>query len=206
MSLLQGNFSLRRFLVFGQVPTEDQLQEGLRQDAFAPFEDGLEEERSGWADWRNLLIAPPEEVWVVQERFAHFVLRVDTRKVPRALLMTQVELKLESLRTQEGLAFVGKEARISLQDEIKADLTRKVLPTPKTIDVAWDLRAGILWTTATSPKAVEHLVCLFIKSFGLELQPLAPMMLAERVQSEVSMGTLLALDPLDLTFEGVHVE
>jgi DNA recombination-dependent growth factor C len=200
VSLLQGNFSLRRFLVFGQVPTEDDIHEGLRQDAFRPFEDGLEEERSGWADWRNLLITPPEENWVVQERFAILAIRIDTRKVPASLLRTQVELGVQALK-EEGLSFIGNVACCSIQDEVKADLTRKVLPTPKTIDMAWDLKAGILWTTATSTKSVDHLISLFIKSFGMEISLLAPLLLAGRVQPHLSAESLLALDPLDFSLE-----
>lgn len=205
MSLLQGNFSLRRFLVFGPVPTEGELQAALEQDRFTPFQDGVEEERTGWVDWRNLLITPPEENWVVQDRFAIFSLRIDTRRVPNALLKTQVELRLQALMT-EGMAFVGKTARISLQDEIKAELTAKVLPTPKTIDLAWDLRGGILWTTAVSTKAVDLLICGFIKGFGVELQQLVPMTMAVRLQSELSLDSLLALDPLDLALEEVAGE
>ena len=201
MSLLQGTLSLRRFLVLGPVPSEQELMEGLRQDAFRPFEDGLEEERMGWCDWRNLLIAPPDEDWVSQERFAIFALRQDTRRVPSALLKAQLELKLQGLQKDKDLAFVGKEARISLQDEVKEELLRKVLPVPKVSEVAWDLKGGMLWTTASSTKTQSALIGLFIKSFGLELQPLAPLLLAGRLLPHVSVESLMALDPLDLTLE-----
>ena len=201
MSLLQGSLSLRRFLVLGPVPTEDDLQEGLRQDAFRPFEDGLEEERLGWCDWRNLLILPPDKDWVTQERFAIFGLRLDTRKVPTALLKAQVELKLQSLQKDKDLAFVGREARISLADEVKAELLLKVLPTPRVSEVAWDLKGGMLWTTASSTRTQSALIGLFIKSFGCELQPLAPLLLAGRLLPRVSVESLMALDPFDLTLE-----
>jgi DNA recombination-dependent growth factor C len=201
MSLLQGTLSLRRFLVLGPVPTEEELHEGLRQDCYRPFEDGLEEERLGWCDWRNLLLCPPDQDWVLQERFAVFGLRMDIRRVPTALLKAQVDLRLQSLQKEKDLAFVGKEARISLQDEVKADLLRKVLPTPKVSEVAWDLKGGMLWTTASSVKTQSALIGLFIKSFGCELQPLAPLLLAGRMLPHVSVESLMALDPLDLTLE-----
>jgi DNA recombination-dependent growth factor C len=201
MSLLQGTLSLRRFLVMGPVPTEADLLEGLRQDAFRPFEDGLEEERLGWCDWRNLLIAPPDGDWVTQERFAIFALRMDTRKVPAALLKAQVDLRLQSLQKEKDLAFIGKEARISLQDEVKADLLRKVLPTPRISEVAWDLKGGMLWTTAASTRTQSALIGLFIKSFGCELQPLAPLLLAGRLLPRIPVESLMALDPFDLNLE-----
>jgi len=201
MSLLQGTLSLRRFLVLGPVPSEDDLLEGLAQDAFRPFEDGLEEERVGWCDWRNLLVTPPEREWVMQERFAVFGLRMDVRRVPPALLKAQTDLRLQSLMKEKDLAFVGKEARISLADEVKADLLQKVLPSPKVFEVAWDLKGGMLWTTASSSKAQSALVGLFIKSFGLELQPLAPLLLAGRMLPHLPVESLMALDPLDLMLE-----
>jgi DNA recombination-dependent growth factor C len=201
MSLLQGSLSLRRFLVLGPVPGEQDLIEGLRQDHFRPFEDGLEEERLGWCDWRNPLVCPPDENWVVQERFAIFGLRIDTRRVPPSLLKAHVDLRTQQLMKEKDLAFVGKEARISLQDEIKVELLRKVLPTPKVVEVAWDLKGGVLWTTASSTKTQGALVGLFMKSFGCELQPLAPLLLAGRLVPNIPVESLMALDPLNLELE-----
>ena len=155
----------------------------------------------GWCDWRNLLICPPDADWVSQERFAIFSLRMDTRKVPAALLKAHVDLKLQSLQKEKDLAFIGKEARTSLQDEVKADLLRKVLPTPRISEVAWDLKGGMLWTTASSSKTQSALIELFIKSFGCELQPLAPLLLAGRLLPRVSVESLMALEPFDLTLE-----
>ncbi len=201
MSLLQGSLSLRRFLVLGPVPGEQDLIEGLRQDHFRPFEDGLEEERLGWCDWRNPLICPPDEDWVVQERFAIFGLRIDTRRVPPSLLKAHVDLRTQQLMKAKDLAFVGKEARTSLQDEIKVELLLKVLPTPKIVEVAWDLKGGVLWTTASSTKTQGALVGLFMKSFGCELQPLAPLLLAGRLTPNIPVESLMALDPLNLELE-----
>ena len=201
MSILQGTVSLKRFLVMGPVPDEKDLQSGLEQDQFRPFTDGLEEERVGWCDWRNPLITPPDENWVGQERFAVFALRIDTRRVPSTLLKAHVDLRLQSLQKERDLTFVGKEARISLADEVKVELLRKVLPTPKVIEVAWDLKGGILWTTASSAKAQGVLSSLFIKSFGCEIHPLAPLVLSGRLCPDLSVEALMALDPLDLELE-----
>ena len=201
MSLLQGTLSLRRFLVLGPIPAEKDLLDGLDQDRFRPFEDGVEEERFGWCDWRNPLITPPDENWVTQERFAMLGLRIDTRRVPAALLKAHVDLRLQKLMKEKDLAFVGKEARISLQDEVKEELLKKVLPTPKVVEVAWDLKGGILWTTASSSKAQGALSSLFIKSFGCEIHPLAPLVLSGRLAPHMSVEALMALDPLNLELE-----
>ncbi|HWQ08190.1 MAG TPA: recombination-associated protein RdgC, partial [Holophaga sp.] len=198
--LLRGNLSLRRFLVLGPVPDESSLLEGLKQDAFRPFEDGVEEERQGWADWRNPL-EWPDANWVVQERFAVFSLRIDTRKVPATLLKAHVDKRLQALMKEKDLAFIGKEARISIEDEVKLDLLKKVLPTLKVVEVAWDLKGGVLWSSSNSNKVQGVLMGLFMKSFGCELQPLSPIVLAGRTTPSVATEGLLALDPLDLSME-----
>ena len=201
MSLLQGTLSLRRFLVLGPVPALEDLQDGLQQDRFRPFEDGLEEERVGWCDWRNPLITPPEEDWISQERFAVFGLRVDTRRVPTPLLKAHVDLRLQKLMKEKDLAFIGKEARISLLDEVKVELLKQVLPTPKVVEVAWDLKGGVLWTTAGSSKTQGALTALFMKSFGCEIQSRAPLLLAGRLAPHLHVEALMALDPLNLELE-----
>ena len=198
MSLLQGGLSLRRFLALGPVPEERELLEALEANAFRPFQDGSEEERFGWVDWRNPLIAPPERDWMMQDRFALFALRIDTRRVPPILLKAHLELRLAALVKQKDLAFVGKEARVSLQDEVKSELLKKVLPTPRVVEVAWDLKGGVLWTTAASGKAQSALLQLFHKSFGIEVQPMTPLVLAGRLCPEIPAEVLMALAPLNL--------
>jgi DNA recombination-dependent growth factor C len=199
MGLMAGGLSLKRFLVLGPVPSEEELNAGLLQDYFRPFEDGLEEERLGWCDWRNLLISPPDQDWVTQDRFAIIGLRIDTRRVPASLLKGQVDLKLKAMMQEKDLAFIGQEARVSLQDEVKAELLVQVLPTPAVVEVAWDLKGGILWTTAISSKAQSALTGFFIKSFGCELQPLAPLLLAGRICPHLPVDSIMALDPWDLS-------
>jgi hypothetical protein len=102
---------------------------------------------------------------------------------------------------EKKLQVIGKEARISLQDEVKAELIAKVLPTPKVVEVAWDRKGGVLWTTASSGHTQGKLSEFMHKSFGVELQPLAPLALAAHLAPTLSVETLLSLGPLDLELE-----
>jgi DNA recombination-dependent growth factor C len=198
MGLLQGALSLRRFLALGPVPSGDDLCGGLAKERYRPFRDGTEEERCGWVDWRNPLVAPADPDWVFQGRFAVFALRIDTRRVPPMLLKAHTDLRIQSLMKEKDLAFLGREARISLQDEVKAELLRQVLPTPRIVEIAWDLKDGLLWTTAGNAKAQGHLTGLCMKSFGVELQPLVPLLLAGRLAPGIPAEALAALEPFAL--------
>lgn len=201
MSLLAGSLTAARFVVLGPVPSENAMGLQLADDRFRPFEDGLEEERLGWCDWRNPLLTPPDPDWMIQDRFALFSLRVDTRRVPATILKAHVELRAQRIIEEQGL---GRDARISIQDEVKSELLQKVSPTTKVYEVVWDLKGGQLWTTAASSKASGALLGLFMKTFGCELQPMAPLVLAARVAPHVPTDALLALDPLDLEVEEVQ--
>lgn len=204
MSLLAGSLTAARFLVLGPVPSHFDMGMHLSNDRFRPFEDGLEEERLGWCDWRNPLLTPPDPDWMIQDRFALFSLRVDTRRVPATILKAHVELRAQRIIEEKDLKGLGREARISIQDEVKAELLQKVSPTTKVFEVAWDLKGGQLWTTAASAKASGALLGLFMETFGCELQPMAPLVLAARVAPHVPTDALLALDPLDLEVEEVQ--
>ena len=203
MSLLAGTTSISRFQCLGPVPSESDRNDGLNQNAFRPFQDGLEEERMGWCDWRNPMLNPDPN-FTDQERFWVFGLRIDTRRVPAEVLRARVELRLQDLQKEKDLAFVGKEARLSLQDEIKAELLTKIFPSMKTFHVAWDFKGGRVITSATSSKAQSDLIGLFIKSFGIELQLIAPLVLAGHVAPHISTESLMAMDPLDLVVEGAE--
>jgi DNA recombination-dependent growth factor C len=201
MGLLQGTLSLRRFLALGPIPGEEDLCNGLHQNRFRPFDDGEDEERMGWVDWRNPLITEIDPNWLMQDRFAVFALRIDTRKVPPILLKSHTDLRIQNLMKEKDLAVVGREARISLQEEVKSELLRRVLPSPRIVEIAWDIKGGLLWTSAANSKAQSYLTTLCMKSFGIELQPLTPLLLAGRVVPTLPFEALSALEPFDLTKE-----
>lgn len=197
MGLLSGSLTLHRYLALGPVPTEASLLADLEREAFHPFQDDLDEERSGWVDWRNPLLVPPDPVWVMQDRFAVFALRVDTRKVPSGTLKAHVDLRIMNLMKDKNLAFLGKEARLSVQDEVKAELLQKQTPNTRAYEVAWDLKGGEVWSTLPPTK----LMGIFHKTFGVELQPAGPLALAAKVLPVLPTEALLGLDPLSLEVE-----
>lgn len=202
MSIQHGSLSLRRLLVLGPVPGSSDLEEGLELDRYRPFEDGLEEERLGWCDWRNPLYSQ-DSAWLESagEGWSTFALRIDTRKVPGGLLKAHVEERLSQLMKERDLAFVGKEARTTISDEVKADLLRQVLPSMKTYTVCWNLKRGVVLTDASSSKVMSALMGLMMKSFGVEMQLQGPLLLAGALLPDLPTESLMALDPLDLSLE-----
>jgi DNA recombination-dependent growth factor C len=192
--------ALKQFLVLGPVPEESELLASFNTFRFQePAE--AREEVFGFCGHENLL-DPPQEDNLFYEGNVVVGLRIDTRKVPPNLLKSHVAKRLKALTKEKDLAFVSKEARISLEDEVKKELLPKQSPVSKVVELAWQTKQGILRVTSSSTKVQSLLAGIFMKAYGCELQPLVPLLLAGRVAPALSVEGLMALDPYDLTTEG----
>ena len=200
MGLLNGSLTLQRFIALGPVPNSDKIAEMLEKNCFTPFEGGSEDMRHGFVDWRNPLITKCDKDWLFQDRYAVFQLRIDTRKIPASLLKAHLDLKIEQVKKQHDLAFVSKDLKTELQDEIKDTLLPKITPSMKCFDIAWDLKKGMIWTTASNKNAKDTLIELFIQMFNIELQSLNPVYLAASLTPEIPEEYFRKINPtLEIT-------
>lgn len=195
----KGTATVARFEALGPVPDEDALFSVLESNQFRPFEDGYEEERMGFCDYRNPLLVPvnrghfgPFDGWY------YFGLRIDTRKIPPGILKAHVDLKIQNLMKERNLGFVGKEARVSIQDEVKAELLPKQTPTIKHVEIAYNPKGGKVWASSGGTKVSDFLVATFVTGFGLELQPVNPVMLAARLVPDIPTDEILEWEPLNV--------
>jgi DNA recombination-dependent growth factor C len=187
--------------VLGPVPSERDLLAALQKDAFHIPGNDTWEEAFGWCDWRNFLTTPPDENYVFNDRFAVIGLRIDTRKVPGYLMKAHLDKEIKGFMEAKNLAFVGKEARISIQDEIKARLLPKMNPASKLIEIAWDRKGGQMFVANTSNKVTSTILELFVQSFGCEIQPMVPLILSGIAAPKLSVEKLLGADPYDFKVE-----
>jgi len=195
----KGTASFRRMLGLGPVPNEIDIRKGLSEDQFRHFQDGLEEERMGWCDWRNPLLVPAaKDMPLLINDWAHLGFRIDSRKIPSSTLNAHVALRLSRMAKEQGLAFIGKEARTSIKDEIKMELLKKQPPVTKLIEVEWHLKSGVVLIGSTSKKVVEALTSMMIKSYGLQLLPMTPMLAAGKVAVDLQTDDIEALEPIAL--------
>ena len=198
MSLLSGTVSAFRFIVLGTWHGEADAALAREIDRFRPFEDGSEDSRHGWADWRNPLM-PVDPNFLSADGVATFALRIDKRKIPSAVLKAHVDQRIQKLLAEKDLAFLGKEARLSIMDEVKSELLPKVMPSMKVITCQWRFKDGIFLADGTS----DVLASQVVKTFGIELQPLCPLVLAGRVIPTLNPEALVGIEPLDLRIDEV---
>ncbi len=195
----KGTATVRRAFAMGPVPERDRVQEGLNKDRFRPFGDGSDEKTYGWAHWANIEKPAALDSSEIEDCYV-FAMRVDTRKVPGSLLKIRLNSEIEKR------GFLDKKARAALKDEIKEELLREIVPTPKAVDVAWDFKKGVVYTSATSRSDWSDLAELFSKSWGLDLMPMDPGGLAGHLVKPVLHSALKEMEPIDFSEEASGYE
>lgn len=184
MSIIGNSSSFTRFRVIDQVPSEFwvQIHDKLRQFAFRDIDDLPEMRTYGWVCFEDMLdsewrTAPPQK-----GEYLVFSLRVDTRRIPPAIIKKHVELALraekERLREQGG-RFISRGRKRELKEHVLLRLRQRFLPVPAKLDVVWNLVKNEIWFASTQGKMIDLFMEAFLNAFGLHLEQLTPYSLAE---------------------------
>ena len=183
MSFQKASSSFTRFRIIDDIPSElwASIPEKLRQFAFLDIDDIAEERSFGWTNFDDMLdtewkLSPPEKA-----DFLTFSLRLDTRRIPPAVLRKHVRLALrdEEARIKElGKKFVGRERKKEIQEQVKLRLMGRFLPIPAEFQVVWNTRTGRVYFASTQTKMIEMFLDLFTRTFDLRLEQLLPYSLA----------------------------
>lgn len=177
MGALKGSVTVRRYVVRGDAPREKaRLVKGVRAHAFVPIDPAGDVVRShGWA-----CVEDPQDLELSSEKIFFgdalaLALRVDTLKPPAALVRRLVEERLRLLGRRPSRA-----EKQALKQEIVKQLRPRMFPAVKTADLVWLMDPGRVMffshAKALNELAIDH----FAKSFGLELVPEGPGLVAGR--------------------------
>ena len=183
MSFQKASTSFTRFRIIDDIPADlwASIPEKLRQYAFIDIDDIAEERAFGWTSFDDMLdtewkLSPPEK-----GDFLTFSLRLDTRRIPPAVLRKHVRLALrdEEERIKElGKKFIGRERKKEIQEQVKLRLMGRFLPIPAEFQVVWNMRSGRVYFASTQTKMIEMFLDLFTRTFELRLEQLLPYSLA----------------------------
>ena len=183
MSFQKASTSFTRFRIIDDIPADlwASVPEKLRQYAFIDIDDIAEERASGWTNFDDMLDtewrqSPPEK-----GDFLTFSLRLDTRRIPPAVLRKHVRLALrdEEERIKElGKKFIGRERKKEIQEQVKLRLMGRFLPIPAEFQVVWNTQTGRVYFASTQTKMIEMFLDLFTRTFELRLEQLLPYSLA----------------------------
>ena len=198
MSFLKSSTSFTRFRILDEIPADlwASIPEKLRQFAFLDIDDIAEERSFGWANFDDMLdtewkLSPPEK-----GDFLTFSLRLDTRRIPPAVIRKHVRL---ALRDEEerikalGKKFIGRERKKEIQEQVKLRLMGRFLPIPAEFQVVWNTRTGRVYFASTQTKMIEMFLDLFTRTFDLRLEQLLPYPLALAMFGEEASARLAAV-------------
>ena len=168
MSFLKSSTSFTRFRIVDEIPADlwAAVPEKLRQFAFQDIDEIPEERSFGWVNFDDMLdtawrLSPPEKA-----EYLVFSLRVDTRRIPPAVLRkhTRIALQEEEQRIREfGKKFVARERKKEIAEQVKLRLRGRFLPIPSEFQVVWNTQTAKIYLASTQGKLIELFQDLFTR-------------------------------------------
>jgi hypothetical protein len=199
--ILSASLGITRYRVVEDIPNTlwAEVPKRLKDNVFKDIDGSLEERSWGWCNADNMLDlewaeSPPEK-----GHYLTFSLRLDTRRIPPAVFKKHCMIALadELQKTKaEGKAFISKDRRREVREQVMLRLRARSLPIPAVFDAAWNTQTGrvLLFTTNSKMKTMfeDH----FQLSFGLTLEPMTPFFQAmDILGGEAAAPRLETLEP-----------
>jgi len=200
MGFLSSSVSLTRYRIVEDIPDSlwPRLPDLLLENAFADIDETRDERSFGWVCIDNMLdnewrTAPP-----YKGEYVAFALRLDTRRIPAAVMKKHYQIALEELtrkNKQEGKSFISRSQKQELREQVKLRLLGKTLPVPAVFDVIWNPAENRVFFASTQKKMLPLFEEHFTRTFQLHLEPLTPYFLAQNVLPEGSAGLVNEYEP-----------
>lgn len=199
MSFLKGSYSFTRLRIADPVPSGlwPTVIDKLRQFSFKDIDDIPEERSWGWVSFEDMLDTAWREVPAEKGEYLTFSFRLDTRRVPPAVIKKHLAVavkKEEALAREAGKKFVSRERKKELKEQVMLRLRRHFLPIPAEFQVIWNTAKSVIYFASTQQKLIDLFQTHFTATFDLHLEPLTPYELAA-----MRLGDPAPLDRLEPT-------
>ena len=195
MSFLNASTSFTRFRILDPVPSAlwPTIPDKLRQFSFRDIDDTSDERAWGWVCFDDMLdsqwrTAPPEK-----GEFLAFSLRLDTRRIPAAVIKKYTALSLrdeEERNKQQGKKFISRERKKELKEQVKLRRLSRFLPNPAESKVGWATTSNMVYFASTQSKMCDLFMEYFTLTFDLHLEAMTPYQLAASMLDENAMSRL----------------
>ncbi len=200
MGFLSTSIAYTRYRIMDDIPDSlwPDIVNRLRSKAFLEIENTSQERGFGWVCFDEMLDSEWSTAMPQKGEFLAFALRLDTRRVPTAVLNKHFKLaqheKLKQIKEQGG-QFLTKTQKKELRDQVRAKLLAYTMPVPAVFDVAWDTGDNLVYLASTRDKVRELFTDLFLQTFELNLEPLNPYFLGLQMLSSERAQKLESLEP-----------
>ena len=201
MSFLSSSCSFTRFRIKDQIPQEfwPSVPDKLKQFAFHDIDDLPEERSYGWVCFDDMLDTEWTTAQPYKGDYIVFSLRLDTRRIPAAVIKKQltIALKEERKRLAElNKKFIACERIKEIKEQILLKLKQRFLPVPAEFNVVWSISKNEVWFASTQGKMIDLFMDYFLQTFELNLEQSTPVSIAEHLLDE---DKLAGLDRLEET-------
>ena len=199
MSFLKTSTSFTRFRISDPVPPAlwAEVTDRLRRNSFSDIDELPEERSFGWTSFEDMLDTAFAASPVEKGQYLAFCLRLDTRRVPPAVIKKHlaVALRKEEAQSREmGKKFVSRERKKELREQMLLKLKMRFLPIPAEFQVIWNTSDSMLYFSSTQQKMLDMFEELFVRTFELHIVPMSPYELAA-----FQLGESLRLETLEPT-------
>ncbi|BBB32208.1 conserved hypothetical protein [Thermotomaculum hydrothermale] len=181
MGFFSGNLSLKRFFIeeIEYFKDKERVVANLNNYLFKDIENQAKEESIGWVSPLKVYKSQIDVEEIYYGNYILLALRYDTKKVSKVL----IDCKLNETIEREGLSIQNNKQLKQLKDDIKQELLKKTLPSPKIVEAVIDLNKKTLLLNSTSKKLGGLFLSLFEKSFSI-----MPVYVDPTVFSYISVG------------------
>ncbi|QJB58025.1 recombination-associated protein RdgC [Pseudodesulfovibrio sp. zrk46] len=200
MSILSASLGLTRYRIIEDVPQDllAQVPEKLQQFAFVDIDATADERSFGWTNMDDMLDinwtqSPPEKA-----EYFTFAMRLDTRRIPPAVLKKHYTIALNKELTQnkeQGKNFVSRDRKRELKEQVTLRLRARTFPIPAVFDIIWNPSNNRIYLTTTNSKVRALFEDYFALTFDLHLEPLTPFFMAMDILGEEAAPRLEGLEP-----------
>jgi len=195
LGILSSSVSLTRYRIVEKVPDElvNELPQRLKSNAFREIDQTSDERSFGWVCFDDFLDNKWHTASPHKGHYLAFALRLDTRRIPPAVMKKHLRLALEEARREQeprGRKIVTRDQKAEIKDRVKQTLMGKTLPVPAVFDVVWDVSRHMIYLGSISPKVRQLFEDQFTQSFDLSLEPQTPYFLAAILAEEQKKNLL----------------
>ena len=200
MGFCNASCSFTRFRITDPVPQAlwSEIADRLKQYAFRDIDETSDERSLGWVSFEDMLDVEWREAPPQKGAYIAFSLRLDTRRVPPAVLKkhTALALKAEEARNREqGKKYISRERKKELREQVELRLRQRCLPIPAEFNVVWNISDNYVYFASTQGKMIEAFQEHFTQTFNLDLVPLTPYDLAVTLLGDEAPARLDRIEP-----------
>lgn len=196
MSFLKTSTSFTRFRITDPVPSSlwAEVVERLRRNAFTDIDELPEDRSVGWVAYEDMLDSSFALNPVEKGEYLAFKLRLDTRRVPPAVIKKHHALALkkeEADMRDMGKKFVSRDRKKELKEQVMLRLRMRFLPIPAEFEVLWNTAKSLVYFASTQQKMLDTFEDIFVRTFELHIVPLSPYELATaQINDAAALETL----------------